>query len=168
MLTPEDQKRIEEEERYRSSLRSIRRSQALGRLLAIPVILGALWITAALILSVIRGAPVSPFPAPPVVHPIARGPVSVPPLTFLSYKFAVPDGGGHITGSFSAFGGLGNDIRVAVTDSDNQSRIWWSTGPQSNGQVDVRVPPGMYTLVLDNRMALLSSKQVTIVADVSY
>src|SRR6516164_3357735 len=113
MLTPEDQKRIQEEEQYRASLRSVQRSQAFGRLLAIPVILGAIWLVAAFLSGLVpslSGLGPSLSGLVPITHSIARGPVAVSPLSYMSYRFAVPDAGGHVTGSFSAFGGMGNDI----------------------------------------------------------
>ena len=200
MLTPEDYKRIEEEERYRAELR--RRNQWTDTNDArppnqparwtppVPFIIVAVLAACAVIIGIISNSnsstsdprsptarSINPFKPAPVPHQIVRGQITVNPGQSIWYKFVVPDGGGHVTGSFTASGGFGNDIQAAVLDEVNTANwvnghvsqaFWRTAGQQTAGNIDVVLPPGMYCLAFNNRSAVFSAKQVSVNAQVIY
>jgi hypothetical protein len=82
-----------------------------------------------------------------------------------------------IKGSFTASGGSGNDVQVAIGDEMNitnwmnghQASVLWETpGQLTTGAFDVKLQPGTYFLVISNRFSLLSDKSVTVEASLSY
>lgn len=82
-----------------------------------------------------------------------------------------------IKGSFTATGGSGNDVQVAIGDQMNitnwtnghQSSVIWETpGQVTTGAFDVKLKPGTYFLVISNRFSVLSDKSVTVEANLGY
>lgn len=72
--------------------------------------------------------------------------------------------------SFTASGGMGNDIKAHVLDAENylnwsndhDCRTYYSSGQVTAGSFNVALPgPGTYYIVYDNRFSLLSTKRVT-------
>lgn len=103
---------------------------------------------------------------------------TVPPRNFASYWFDIPEGYGasaRIHGNFSAQGGSGNDITVTITNQEgltnlrngHQYRIWYDSGKVTVGSFDVRIAPGRYYLVFNNRESVFSNKAVTFALNLS-
>ncbi len=100
---------------------------------------------------------------------VVSGTISVPPGATRGFGFAVPSGAtnAHVTGSFTASGGSGNDIKVYVDDS--HANALYSSGQVSTGNFDVQLPAGFtYLLFLDNSFSTLSTKTVQVQATLSY
>ena len=83
----------------------------------------------------------------------------------------------RVIGHFSASGGFGNDIQVALGETDeimnwmnhHPSRLLYTTPQQTAGSFEVPIPKsGSYTLALYNGQSLFSKKTVSIKADVRY
>lgn len=100
-------------------------------------------------------------------------------LSSQSYRFVIPDGAAriHIEGRFSATGGSGNDVEVALMDQDGyvnfQNRhavqTYYNSGRQTQGVISADLPkPGTYFLVFSNRFSLLTPKAVTANATLTY
>lgn len=91
---------------------------------------------------------------------------------FVYYTFSAPRGASNVsvTGTFTAGGGSGNDIKVAILDEQNfinyrnghQVSAYYSSGQETVGNINVNIPSGqtMY-LVYDNTFSVVSSKEVT-------
>lgn len=80
----------------------------------------------------------------------------------------------HVTGTFHATGGMGNDIQVVLAEKaefDNwinghQAHVLYSPGKVTTGKMDVAITePGTYCLAFSNTFSLLARKNVQ--ADIS-
>ena len=161
MLTPEDQKRIEEEEQYRATVRArIERQERIERERAEQSSRSnwIVWTVCSLIVALLAAAAiithnrsVSTDPSPstftsaststptpgtryvPVNQTIATGESVVRPGQALWFKFVIPFDAtdSQITGNFIVSGGRGNDIRAAITDEINLAN--WVKGQQPQG-----------------------------------
>ena len=85
--------------------------------------------------------------------------------------------GTHITGSFNAAGGSGNDIIVYVMDNTNyvnwtnghQANCYYNSGQVTTGSFNVYLTTaGTYYVVYDNSFSTISKKVVTTRADLYY
>jgi predicted nucleic acid-binding Zn ribbon protein len=82
----------------------------------------------------------------------------------------------QLNGSFHAVGGTGNDIQAVIADqlefenwkNGHQARVYYSTQPTTNGQFNVRLPPGTYVLAFSNAFSILSDKEVTADIELHY
>lgn len=191
MLTPEDKTRIEEEEQYRANLRaqtlhddaddSIRWKRVFIGFFAI---LGVLFAVGFLYNRSSNGNPTVSGPGifrryEPVVFPPVTGQFAVNAGQSIWRSIVIPADAieGHVSGNFSASGGLGNDIQAAILDQPNltnwvnghQAQVFWTTpGPETVGSFDLRLNPGTYYLAFSNRQAVLFPKQVTLTLGLSY
>jgi len=95
------------------------------------------------------------------------------------YQFTVPSGASdiHVSGTFTASGGSGNDIRIYVLD--NTSFVNWknghsvstyyNSGQMTTGSISATLPSdGTYYLVYDNTFSVFSQKNVNTRATLSY
>lgn len=86
--------------------------------------------------------------------------ISIPPLV-VQYDIVVPSQGGILAGSLSIAGGMGNDIGIAVTSATGV--VLWNGGVvQGNANLNLRLPGGRYTLVLNNHMGVFWTAQKTV------
>jgi hypothetical protein len=115
----------------------------------------------------------------PVTQKIATGQVLVRANGYLQYRITITPEmiKPTVTGSFTASGGSGNDIQAAILDEPNYpnwinghaAKVFWSTeGKQTTGSFEVKLSPGMYYFVLNNRFSLFTSKQVFLEVDLTY
>ena len=195
-LTAEEKQRIEEEERkrvaeeqYRAEVRAKVTRTRSGR----PWVLGSLIV--ALIVAVMvwsnvstssyaRAAHAAAKNEPkihwvPVEQKIATGQITVKPNSYAFYPIAITNEmiTPVLTGHFAASGGFGNDITAVVADEPNyinwinghQSQVFWGTqGRETTGSFELRLRPGVYYFVVNNRFSLLMEKQVFLEVDLKY
>jgi len=106
---------------------------------------------------------------PPVSTSIVSNTITVAPGTTQKFTFSVPAGASnaHISGTFSATGGSGNDIIVYVSDS--YGNALYNSGQVTTGNFNVNLTAGSnYSLVFDNTFSTVSSKTVTAQATLNY
>jgi hypothetical protein len=106
---------------------------------------------------------------PPVSASVVNGQVTVGPGSTKKYTFAVPLGAtsAHVSGSFTATGGGGNDIVAYVLDS--YGNALYNSGQVSTGNFDVQLMSGStYSLVFDNTFSTVSTKTVNAQATLNY
>jgi hypothetical protein len=96
------------------------------------------------------------------------------------YQFIVPAGATNVQVqvSFTASGGLGNDIAVLIMDSINfinwqhglQASIYYNSGRLTTSNFDIPLPSGSrtYFLVYSNTFSTISQKNVNTQANLSY
>jgi zinc-ribbon domain len=106
--------------------------------------------------------------------------LTIKPIGYYAFKMDVPPGAVnvHLQGSFTASGGIGNDIDVAVLPQDDfvnwqnrhASRSFYNSGKATVGNINVNLPAdsGTYYLVFDNRFSLLSEKTIRVNATLAY
>jgi hypothetical protein len=93
----------------------------------------------------------------------------VPPDKYLYYEFDIARGyssSSRVRGSFSAHGGAAEDIQVSITDAagltnlarGHQYKGWYRSGRSKDDQIDLRLAPGHYYVVLDYRGSPVSNK----------
>ena len=110
---------------------------------------------------------------------IVSGSVAVNANSYTSYQFSVPSGATNVvvSGTFTASGGSGNDIRVYImtqTDFTNwqnghQANAYYNSGQVTTDTPNVSLPAGQtYVLVFDNTYSLLSSKTVSAQISLTY
>lgn len=90
--------------------------------------------------------------------------------SYKSFRFAVPVewGLGVVRGWFRASGGMGNDIRMFITDAyglenfhnGHAFNVWFDSGKATVGFVNARLSPGEYYLVAANDFSLITPKAV--------
>ena len=82
----------------------------------------------------------------------------------------------HLSGSFHASGGAGNDIQAVIATSSefenwlngHPARVYYSTEKVTNGQIDVRLVPGTYTIGFSNKFSAVTDKDVRTEIKVQY
>jgi len=95
------------------------------------------------------------------------------------YQFTVPSGASDIqvSGSFTASGGSGNDIRIYILDSTSfvnwknghSVGTYYNSGQMTTGTISATLPSGeTYYLVYDNTFSLFSQKNVNTWATLNY
>jgi hypothetical protein len=95
------------------------------------------------------------------------------------YSFTVPSGASDIqvSGSFTASGGSGNDIRIYIMGSTSftnwknghSASTYYNSGQMTTGSISATLPSsGTYYLVYDNTFSLFSQKNVNTWATLSY
>jgi hypothetical protein len=85
------------------------------------------------------------------------------------WKFNVTGDSGRVVGKFRASGGAHNDIRAVITDADecenyvngNQAAAFYDSGQKTVATIDVRLQPGRYCIIFDNRNSVVSAKEVS-------
>lgn len=94
--------------------------------------------------------------------------ISIPPQV-VTYNIGVPPQGGTLAGSLSISGGMGNDIGIAVT-SGSGAVVWNGGVVQGNANLNLRLPGGGYTLVLNNHMGAfwVSTKTISGTIELTY
>jgi len=108
----------------------------------------------------------------PFSKPILSGSVAVSPMQVQYWKFEVTPTmtNAHVTGSFHATGGMGNDIEAIVAEwgecenwiNGHHGQALFESGRVTNGALDVPIrEAGTYCLAFSNKMALLSGKTVS-------
>ena len=110
---------------------------------------------------------------------IVNSMVRVEPGQYGYYTFNVPSDASNalVSGTFTAGGGGGNDIKVAILDEQNfinyknnhQVNAYYSSGQETVGNISAKVPSGhtLY-LVYDNTFSAVSSKEVTTNVSLTY
>jgi hypothetical protein len=96
---------------------------------------------------------------------------TVKPEAFRYFKVEIPPSLRNTTlsGRFSTSGGQGNDIQVIVTNEDgltnikngHSGRVWYDSGKVTVGNVNVRLSPGTYYIIFNNRFSVFSNKAVS-------
>lgn len=115
----------------------------------------------------------------PVSQKIATGQITVKAGGYVQYRMTItPDMIEPIvSGSFNASGGSGNDIAGIIADEENytnwinghQARVFWGTaGKETTGTFQVKLPSGVYYLVLSNKFSVFTDKQVFLDIDLNY
>ncbi|MGC8622315.1 MAG: emp24/gp25L/p24 family protein [Caldisphaera sp.] len=104
---------------------------------------------------------------------IFSGSAAVNPGSYYAISFSVPSNAINVqlSGSLTASGGSGNDVRVYVMDSTNyinwqnghSASAYYTTGQETAFNINVGLPDGAgtYYVVFDNTFSIISSKTVT-------
>jgi len=92
----------------------------------------------------------------------------VQPQQFVTYTVTITPEMRNVrlSGRFTATGGAGNDLQALITDEDgllnfrngHQSKVYYESGKVTADSFDVRLGPGTYYLVFNNRFSLVSNK----------
>jgi hypothetical protein len=115
----------------------------------------------------------------PFSKPLLSGSVGVSPMQVQYWKFEIAPTmtNAHVTGSFHATGGLGNDIEAIVAEwgecenwiNGHHGQALYVSGKVTNGSMDVPInQAGTYCLAFSNKMALLSGKTVSGSVELQY
>lgn len=115
----------------------------------------------------------------PVSQSIANGQITVGARGYWRYSIRITDDmlNAHLTGSFNAAGGSGNDVEVAILDAGewpnwengHETSVRYSSdGKKTTGTFDVILELGTYILVFNNRFSLVNSKLVGLQVDLNY
>jgi len=143
-------------------------------LVAIVVIAG-LWL-----FSNMQASGGNPFSSGPTkqTSSLGSGTYPVPARQYYEISFFVPQGAtqSSIQFTFTASGGIGNDIKVYVmTDIDfvnwkngHSASTLYNSGQVTTDSTTVSLGPGTYHIVFDNTYSLLSSKQVQFSGTLTY
>jgi RNA polymerase subunit RPABC4/transcription elongation factor Spt4 len=110
---------------------------------------------------------------------IVNGLITVNAGLYKYYMFSVPSGASnaHVSGTFTASGGSGNDIVVLIMDSTNfinwqnghSANTYYNSGPLTTSSFDVSLPAGeSYYLVYSNTFSTVSSKNVQTTVNLIY
>jgi len=110
---------------------------------------------------------------------IVRGMITVEADNYQGYRFSVPSSASnaHISGSFTASGGWGNDIQVLIMDEEaftnwrngHQVNVFFTSGIITTDSFDVSVPAGeAYYIVYSNQFSLISDKDVSTTVTLFY
>ena len=110
---------------------------------------------------------------------VFSGSAAVNPGTYDVISFTVPSGATNVvlSGTLTASGGSGNDIRVYVFDSTgltnwengHQASAYYATGQETAFNINVQLPGGgTYYVVFDNTFSVFSGKTVTGTLTVTY
>jgi sRNA-binding regulator protein Hfq len=132
-----------------------------------PVLLGVIIIVLVVALVAAYSANLAAHPL--VATSIVNSTITVGPGTIQKYTFSVPNGAtnAHVSGTFFATGGSGNDIIVHVYDVNGNAL--YSSGQVSTGNFNVNLSSGSnYSLVFDNTFSTVSPKSVTAQATLNY
>ena len=110
---------------------------------------------------------------------IVNGLVTVNANSYEEYTFTIPSGASSIqvSGSFTASGGSGNDIKVLIVDQSDfvnwenghTCQCYYQSGQETTGSISASLPSsGTYVLVYDNTFSLFSQKNVNTQVNLSY
>lgn len=110
---------------------------------------------------------------------IVNGLITVPAGGYESYEFTVPACAsyGTVSGSFTASGGSGNDIRVYIMnqtsfinwENGHTVPVYYSSGQLTTATIRATLPGGTtYYLVYDNTFSVFSSKNVQTTVNLYY
>ena len=110
---------------------------------------------------------------------IVNSMIRVEPGQYNYYQFSAPAGSSGVTvsGTFTAGGGSGNDIKVLILDEQNfinyrnghQANVFYSSGQETVGNINADVPTGQTLyLVYDNTFSVVSGKEVTTNVNLTY
>jgi hypothetical protein len=108
----------------------------------------------------------------PLSRPLLTGSVGVQPRQIQYWKFEVSPTmtNAHVSGSFRASGGSGNDIEAFAAEwsecekwiNGHQANLVYASGKATNGTIEVPISvAGTYGLAFSNRRSLISAKTVT-------
>ncbi len=107
-----------------------------------------------------------------VSNNVVNGMVTIGARNYQYYQITVPSGAisPSVSGSFTASGGSGNDIKIYVMDNTNyvnwqnghSASTYYTSGQTTTGSISAQLPSGAgtYYLVYDNTFSLLSTKNV--------
>lgn len=114
----------------------------------------------------------------PVRIPVLTEPLIAAPLSYNWFTMHVPAQATNavLKGHFRVTGGLGNDIRCFVTDTDGLENFrnghrfatYFDSGTVTAQTLRVRLDPGIYYLVFSNRGALFSNKVINGRMEIEY
>ncbi len=122
-----------------------------------------------ILVAVVAGFAVNSLLHPRVTLPVVNDVIVVNPGTNQTFTAAVPQGAtnARLTGTFTASGGSGNDIKVYVLAGPGN--LLYNSGQVSTGNIDVSLSSGLtYTLVFDNTFSAVSQKTVNASATLSF
>ena len=112
-----------------------------------------------------------PFIPQQYKNTIFSGSVLVNSNSYVYYTFSIPTSASNaiLSGSFTASGGSGNDIKVYVmsqTDFTNwknghAANAYYQSGQKTTGNLNVSLPVGDYVLAFDNTFSLITKKNVS-------
>lgn len=118
----------------------------------------------------------APRPRPPSTDLVA-GRMTVEPLTFRAIPFRIADTAhqGVVVGKYEAWGGK-DDINVVVLASSELQhfsnlgsyRYYYNPGYIHGDRLKLRLAPGDYVLIFNNRSAVLTSKSVEAYIELRY
>jgi ribosomal protein L40E len=101
---------------------------------------------------------------------ILSGSITINAGSYTYYRFSIPTGANNptLSGSFTASGGSGNDIKVYVmSDTDftnwkngHTANVHYNSGQKTTDKLNVSLSSGRYVLVFDNTFSLLTAKTV--------
>jgi hypothetical protein len=115
----------------------------------------------------------------PFSQKLVNGETRVEPAQYRYWTFTVGHAvvSPHVTGTFHASGGIGNDIQVVLAEkgefenwaNGHQARLLYSSGKTTNGRMDVPIAePGTYCLGFSNAFSLLSAKTISTDIELQY
>jgi len=115
----------------------------------------------------------------PASQKVATGQIAVKAGGYVQYRIRIEPEmrDAHVTGSFNASGGSGNDIEAVIAGESeytnwingHAARVLYGThGKKTTDSFDVRLPPGEYYLVFSNKFSTLSDKYVFTEVDLKY
>lgn len=93
--------------------------------------------------------------------------ISVPAGKYRYYPVFV-SGDMNMVGTFRAYGGSGNDIKVYVLDemsfinwkNRHSAETLYNSGRETVGKINVALNPGKYYLIFDNTFSFISDKGI--------
>lgn len=111
-------------------------------------------------------------PAPPGIVTLASGSYDVDPLSYRYFQFSVGGRGGLVTGGFES-GGEVNVVLLRAEEfagwqSHRSHSSYYNSGYIHRGRLNVRVPPGDYILILNNRRAVISINHINTYIQLRY
>lgn len=152
----------------------------MGKAKKIGIVIG-IDIAAAIIALFILGFVPGTHSIIPIKHTliIVNSMVRVEPGQYGYYTFNVPSDASNalVSGTFTAGGGSGNDIKVDILDEQNfinyknnhQGNAYYSSGQVTVGNISVKVPPGQTLyIVYDNTFSAVFSKEITTSVSLTY
>ncbi len=110
---------------------------------------------------------------------LVNGIIGVPSGGYQFYSFSAPNDASNarVEGTYTASGGSGNDINIAIMDetaftnwkNGHQVNVYYNSGQLTTGRIDASVPAGetLY-LVYDNTFSSFTDKDVTTKADLLF
>jgi predicted nucleic acid-binding Zn ribbon protein len=114
----------------------------------------------------------------PVTQKIFSGVLPVGAGQYQSWTLTISQemANAQLVGSFHASGGSGNDIQAVVADpaefenwiNGHQARAYYSTEKTTDGQINLRLPPGTYIVAFSNRFSAFTNKEVTADLELRY
>jgi hypothetical protein len=115
----------------------------------------------------------------PATQQIASGQVVVPARGYVQYKIEIRPAmlDAHVSGTFNASGGRGNDVAAALTteseyvnwiNGHEASVLYATAGKKTTDSFDVELGPGTYIFAISNKYSMVSGKYVFLDVKLNY